>query len=926
VRFASLLAGTPALAPAARLEAVATSLSPTGTVTVTGAARILGVHVNTIRSWTDQGRLPCMRINSRGDRRYSIEELQRFLADAGSAASTDENRPIELLASLAQLCAEDVGPPELAHRAARLLATRLGYTGAIVFDDTGKAVRVAGEPAVDERLVASARRTSDPLYGPVVSGRRAIALAIDEEGRRVLQLTRNEPGRMGRRAETALLRAVGVQLTGAAAFDRQRRGGEEDSRRAALLHDISRQITAQNDLGGVLRRLLDSAMEVFGADHGGVFSRRPDGRLRTDVQRNIGEALTAAIERAPSLPLVALAHETRRMVSVANFPLDPRSRPTREALLAEGVNTVSVAPLTHDDEMLGTLILYHDEPYEWRPRDRTLFEQLAAQGAAALRTARLLSRSEAWAAQLQSIQQLGVLLNRLDDPREIGRVIAYELDRLIDYHNVRVYRVAGDDVVPLAWRGTIGAYADEDVDQLGLKVGEGITGWVAQHGLSVNLADAANDPRSQPIPGTEADLDESMLVAPMLHEDTVIGVLVLSKLGLSQFADDDLRLLEIFAAIAGQAIISADAAAQLRRQSERLARQVASQRELLRITESILSTLDRQALLDEIADRLTSLIAVDNICVELYNHVAGTLEPIFARGRHADHFMATSANHNRGISGYVARTAEPALVADQLADPRLLHFEDVGPLPGSLIALPLRAQDQVLGVLTIERLGDDAVFSEDEYELAKLFGGHVSIALRNADVHHQAEVRAQTDALTGLLNHGALIGRLIEATTNRLPYALLMMDLDDFKGYNDRFGHQAGDGLLQALAEALRSACRESDEIYRYGGDEFAILLPHTSADGGFRVAQKIRAAVAESSRASRAGNALTCSVGVAAHPADGNTGEEVLLAADRACYVAKRTGRDRIATAADGLELAGEFQPPPPTPVDVPEAAYPAA
>jgi len=189
--------------------------------------------------------------------------------------------------------------------------------------------------------------------------------------------------------------------------------------------------------------------------------------------------------------------------------------------------------------------------------------------------------------------QLGVELNRLDDPREIGRVIAAELGRLVDYHNVRVYRLEGRDVVPVAWRGRIGEYADEDGEQLRTTVGHGITGWVAENGLAVNLGDAARDSRSETIPGTEEDLDESMLVVPMLHEDMVIGVIVLSKLGLHQFSDDDQRLLEIFAAIAAAAMASADAAERLRRQSDALARQVSSQRELLRVTESVLSTLDR---------------------------------------------------------------------------------------------------------------------------------------------------------------------------------------------------------------------------------------------------------------------------------------------------------------------------------------------
>ena len=170
----------------------------------------------------------------------------------------------------------------------------------------------------------------------------------------------------------------------------------------------------------------------------------------------------------------------------------------------------------------------------------------------------------------------------------IGNAICAELNQLIDYHNVRVYRIAGEDCVPVAWRGEIGEYEGEDIDQLRVKVGEGITGWVARHGLAQNLADAANDKRSQTIPGTEDDTEESLLLAPMLYEDEVIGVIVLAKLGLSQFTADDLRLLEIYASIAAQAMANADATETMSAQSATLERQLNSQRELLRVTESIL--------------------------------------------------------------------------------------------------------------------------------------------------------------------------------------------------------------------------------------------------------------------------------------------------------------------------------------------------
>ena len=175
---------------------------------------------------------------------------------------------------------------------------------------------------------------------------------------------------------------------------------------------------------------------------------------------------------------------------------------------------------------------------------------LATQASVAIRAAQDFERMATWAAQLESIQQLGTRLNRLSSVYEIGMAIATELRQLIDYHNVRVYRLVGTDLIPVAIKGQVGEYFDETLDQLRVSVGEGITGWVAEHEVAQILGDAANDPRADTIPGTEDDLDESMLLAPMIFDDQVLGVLVLSKLGLDQFTADDLRLLVIYASFA----------------------------------------------------------------------------------------------------------------------------------------------------------------------------------------------------------------------------------------------------------------------------------------------------------------------------------------------------------------------------------------
>ena len=148
-----------------------------------------------------------------------------------------------------------------------------------------------------------------------------------------------------------------------------------------------------------------------------------------------------------------------------------------------------------------------------------------------------------------------------------------------------------------------------------------------------------------------------------------------------------------------------------------------------------------------------------------------------------------------------------------------------------------------------------------------------------------------------------------------------MLDLDDFKSVNDDLGHQAGDRLLREISRALKAAGRDTDRVFRYGGDEFALILPGTDPASALMVAERIRAAIHELSAAGSAwadaGVMVSVSLGVASFPHDGSTAEEILLAADRACFVAKRTGPGLIATADEGRAIAGEFRFKAPTPID---------
>ncbi|HZP84485.1 MAG TPA: diguanylate cyclase, partial [Chthonomonadaceae bacterium] len=191
---------------------------------------------------------------------------------------------------------------------------------------------------------------------------------------------------------------------------------------------------------------------------------------------------------------------------------------------------------------------------------------------------------------------------------------------------------------------------------------------------------------------------------------------------------------------------------------------------------------------------------------------------------------------------------------------------------------------------------------------AELLANNQALSEANA----RLEALATTDSMTGLPNHRAFQERLraewAQARRHARPLALLFMDVDDFKQYNDAFGHPAGDEVLRQVAQLLCANVRAGDFVARYGGEEFAALLPQTDADAALAVAERIRAAVAIHAFPHRA---MTLSIGMACQTGDLTDMEALVISADQALYAAKRLGRNRVGLTSDfTAELAQEPLP----------------
>ena len=254
------------------------------------------------------------------------------------------------------------------------------------------------------------------------------------------------------------------------------------------------------------------------------------------------------------------------------------------------------------------------------------------------------------------------------------------------------------------------------------------------------------------------------------------------------------------------------------------------------------------------------------------------------------------------------RTRKPVFVRNWDAEIEQLPFEAgvVGAPTQSVISVPLMAKNKMVGVMSVQSLVPNS-FDHDQLRLLSSIASQAALALENAKLHAQVNEQAQRDPLTGVYNHGTFIDKLHklirDANTNRHPVALVMLDIDRFKQYNDTYGHMVGDDVLRSIVAAIQDHLKGTDVVGRWGGEEFGIILPEVSRAQARLIAERIRQTAARAMLKdihSRSIPSPTVSQGLAMFPDDATNIEELIDKADSALFRAKDLGRNQIAEWID--------------------------
>ncbi len=265
-----------------------------------------------------------------------------------------------------------------------------------------------------------------------------------------------------------------------------------------------------------------------------------------------------------------------------------------------------------------------------------------------------------------------------------------------------------------------------------------------------------------------------------------------------------------------------------------------------------------------------------------------------------------------GISGRVVESGEMILVNNTTNDERFLHYKGKKIIDGSFLSIPMKFKGDIIGVLNFSRPGIN-MFKDEEVELLKAVANQAAIAIKNAELYQKTLELSITDALTGLYNRRYFFKRFSEVIDNSQRYntgfSVLMIDIDHFKNFNDRFGHKAGDEILKRVAYIFSSRVRKVDIVARYGGEEFVVLFPRMKKKEAVDLGEKLRKNV-ELSKFVFEGEAveqkITVSIGVAAFPEDSSDAREIIELADKALYEAKRRGRNQTVAYNGSLSSNG--------------------
>lgn len=383
------------------------------------------------------------------------------------------------------------------------------------------------------------------------------------------------------------------------------------------------------------------------------------------------------------------------------------------------------------------------------------------------------------------------------------------------------------------------------------------------------------------------------VIFPFISRDNLVGILALTAKRSGRYVLEDVSYVEGITSQAAMTLEKEYLQEELRKSEQELAL-------INRLASVMTSSLNIDEVYDTFVAGLGGVLDVEVAAVALIEGTRAYCPAFYSReegGKLFTDHVPLKGTATEWVVRHKRSVYEPDLAYDAIfMESQELFKRGIR----SAVFLPLISKGDGIGSLTIasKRPG---VYTPAQVNLLERLAFQISTSVANAQLYSKAERRARVDELTGLFNRRHFNESLALELSRHSRYgsmlSLLFIDLDNFKGYNDSNGHSCGDKLLSHIGRLIKESLRNIDMAFRYGGDEFAIIMPHTSGDDASVVAERLRKTVNGEMRLQRAD--ITLSLGLASWPSDGLTASDLIDAADKALYYAKRTGGNRTCKVA---------------------------
>lgn len=334
-----------------------------------------------------------------------------------------------------------------------------------------------------------------------------------------------------------------------------------------------------------------------------------------------------------------------------------------------------------------------------------------------------------------------------------------------------------------------------------------------------------------------------------------------------------------------------------------LIEEVQGLKSILSVAQVVVSSLDLNEVLQNILHSAMAIMDYPAGSIALFNEADSSLQ-LQAHAGLSETFTARNRWRIKegGLTDRIIGHGEPFVVEDISSSDFKMNPLAVNEGIRALIAAPLLIHDQLVGILYVDDFVPRPVRA-NHLRLLSILASFASMSIDNARLYRRTLELACTDGLTGLLNHRQFKRDFCEEVVRAARYntslSVILLDVDDFKKFNDSYGHPNGDIILRELAELIRGLLRDCDLVYRYGGEEFVALLPETSLQEALVVAERVRIFVETESPRFLTGTTMThgvtVSIGVASFPEDGTDAESLLKNVDDLMYLAKSAGKNKV-------------------------------